>query len=299
MNEIIIKILILFFVFVNVKKILFADSIRVCVCTLAKNENLYIREFIQHYKKYGVDKIFLYDNNDIDGEVFDEIIKDYIKSGFVEIFNWRGKIGAMLPIMNDCYYRNNQKYNWLIYYEIDEQIYLHNYTNIKNFLEEEKFKKCQLIYLNLVCHTDNNKLFYENKTLKERFPNIVPLSKSNVFSIKFIIRGNIKNVIIKNLHKCNDELVNCNGFGHRNKIHNVHFSTEPDLKYYYINHYFSKSTEEFINKMKRGDAYITDYKKYQMIRVIKYFSQSEITEEKIKMIEKETKLDLSRFKKLQ
>ena len=50
--------------------------------------------------------------------------------------------------------------------------------------------------------------------------------------------------------------------------------------------------------MKRGDALITDYKNYQMIRVIKYFSQSEITKEKIQMIEKETQLNLSMFKKI-
>ena len=41
---------------------------KICVCTLAKNENRYIKEFVEHYKKYGVDKIYLYDNNDIDGE---------------------------------------------------------------------------------------------------------------------------------------------------------------------------------------------------------------------------------------
>ena len=31
-------------------------------------ENKYIREFVEFYEKHGVDKIFLYDNNDIDGE---------------------------------------------------------------------------------------------------------------------------------------------------------------------------------------------------------------------------------------
>ena len=289
-------LIIIFFVSVA-KKRLHSNSINICICTLAKNENLYIREFIEYYKNYGVDKIFLYDNNDINGEKFEDVISDYIKSRFVEILNWRGIKKAMLPIMNHCYTTNSKEYDLLIFYEIDEQINLYNYTNIKNFLVEEKFKKCQLIYLNLVCHTDNNKLYYENKTLRERFPNIVPISKSNIFSIKFIIRGNISNVIIRDVHKCNDELVNCNGFGHSNKIQGGHYSTEPDIKYYYINHYFSKSTEEFINKMKRGDALITDYKNYQMIRVIKYFSQSEITKEKIQMIEKETQLNLSMFKK--
>ena len=77
--------------------------------------------------------------------------------------------------MNDCYKKNYKKYQWLIFYEIDEFINLHNYINIKYFLNKKKFENWQLIYLkarnnlNLICHTDNNLLKYENKSLKERF----------------------------------------------------------------------------------------------------------------------------------
>ena len=57
---------------------------RVCLCTVAKEENKYIREFVEHYKKYDIDKIYIFDNNDKNGEKFEEVINDYIKIGFVE-----------------------------------------------------------------------------------------------------------------------------------------------------------------------------------------------------------------------
>ena len=38
-------------------------------------------------KKYGVDKIFIYDNNDITGEKIEDELKDYISKGFVEVLN--------------------------------------------------------------------------------------------------------------------------------------------------------------------------------------------------------------------
>ena len=82
---------------------------KVCVCTPVKEENRYIREFIQHYKKYGVDKMFLYDNNDIEGEKFDDILKDYISKGFVEVLNQREKKDGMYEIMNNCYKYNYEK----------------------------------------------------------------------------------------------------------------------------------------------------------------------------------------------
>jgi hypothetical protein len=65
-------------------------NLKVCICTLGKNENKYISEFVEHYKNYGVDKIYLYDNNDKKGERFEHIIGNNIDSGFVDLINWRG-----------------------------------------------------------------------------------------------------------------------------------------------------------------------------------------------------------------
>ena len=87
------------------------NEIRVCVCTLGKKENRYIREYVSHYEKYGIDKIYLYDYNDINGERFEEVINDYISKGFVEILDWRGRLLEMASIMKDCYNRNYKKYN--------------------------------------------------------------------------------------------------------------------------------------------------------------------------------------------
>lgn len=63
---------------------------KVALCAIVKNENLYIREWINWYKHIGISKIFLYDNNDIDGEKLEDVINDYIKDKFVEVINVRG-----------------------------------------------------------------------------------------------------------------------------------------------------------------------------------------------------------------
>ncbi len=97
------------------------------------------------------------------------------------------------------------------------------------------------------------------------------------------------------MHTITNKFINCNGYGNKNKTF-IFFSTEPDFDYYYIHHYYCKSTEEFINKINRGDAFSTSIE-YIIQRVEKYFNQSIITLEKIEMIEKGIKLDLSKFKK--
>ena len=168
---------------------------RICICTLGKEENKYIREFIFHYKNYGVDKIYLYDNNDINGEHFESAISDYITEEFVEILNWRGKKKIVYKIMNECYYKNKDNYDWIIFYELDEFIHLSNYTNIKTFLKEKKFDKCQIIYLNLIVHDDNSQLYYQNFSLFKRFPNKVSKRIEKFLQVKMIIKGGIKDMV--------------------------------------------------------------------------------------------------------
>ena len=197
-------------------------EIKVCLCTPGKNENKYIKEFVEHYKNYGADKIFLYDNNDLDGEFFEQEISNYINDKFVEVVNFRGKKKALLLMMNDCYRKNFRNYDWLIFFEIDEYIYLKDFTNIKEYLNSTKFIKCQKIHLNWVFHTDNNLLYYENRPLKERFPEIEDKAQKNINNapqgIKSILKGHIPHIKINCVHSLNSKLKSCDGFGNIKKI---------------------------------------------------------------------------------
>ena len=136
-----ILIILLFSFYKRDNKVKDKDSTKsICMCVIAKKENRYVREFIEFYKKMKVDKIFLNDNNDINGERFEEVIQDYINNGFVEIINYRGKISPQLKSYEDCYKNNMGLYDWFIFFDVDEFIYLKNYTDIKTFLKEKILK---------------------------------------------------------------------------------------------------------------------------------------------------------------
>ena len=246
-----------------------------------------------------MNKIYLYDNNDINGEKFEDVIDDYIKSGFVELANWRGKDEIQYPILNECYKKHKDNYDWIMFSEIDEFIHLYNnYSTVQSFFDEEKFNNCSIIYLNLVCHTDNEQLYYENKPVKERFPNTVPSSMlgGQRFEIKPILRGHLNNIVINCPHRGMLGIKNnCNGFGHFDKFGSI-FTTEPDTEYYYYDHYYGKSTEEFVKKVKKGGGqYKADA--FKLARIDKYFRENKLTMEKILMLEKGTGYDLSKYKR--
>ena len=277
------------------------SDIKVCLCTLGKNENKYAKEFIEYYQKLEVDKIFLYDNNDILGENFNDVINEYIESGFVEVLNWRGKEKIIMNIMNDCYKKNNKKYDWLIFYEFDEFIFLKNFTNIKSFLNDIRFYKCKKILLNWIFHTDNNLLYYDNRPVVERFPEreIKARNKSTggLSTVKSIIKGRIKKLKFNCIHRLSTKIKGCDGFGKFVELIGIE-TNNSDYENYYIDHYYCKSTEEFIDKINKGCALFSQDKNYKLARIKTYFGYNKITLQKINLIENKTGFDLLEYKKL-
>ena len=66
-------------------KLSYISNTTILLIGIARLENNYIREWVEFYKKIGITKIILCDNNPIDAEKLSEPIKDYVDSNFVEI----------------------------------------------------------------------------------------------------------------------------------------------------------------------------------------------------------------------
>ena len=90
---------ILIFSFINEKNKKF-----ICLCVIGKKENLYAKEYINHYKKLGYDHIFIYDNNDVNDERFSDILNKEIQNGFVSIIDYFGYKGKSNSIQIEAYF---------------------------------------------------------------------------------------------------------------------------------------------------------------------------------------------------
>ena len=296
--KIVIFIIFLFFVFIYLSIFKIKKLPKVCICTVAKEENRYIREFIEHYKKYGIDKRFLYDNNNMNGEKFENVISDYIRNKFVEIIDFREIPTPQLKAYNDCYKRNNKLFDWLIFFDIDEFIYLKDFSDIKLFLNDKRFKNCERVQLNWVFHTDNNLIYYENRSVVERFPEWEPNAKGKKIGgnqgIKSILRGRLRNIKIICPHTLSPKPRNCDGFGNLKNITGI-ITKISDFEYYYIEHYSCKSVEEFIKKINNTDVFHKEDNRIAKINW--YLSYNKITKQKIDLIEKATKINLSEYRK--
>ena len=93
----------------------------------------------------------------------------------------------------------------------------------------------------------------------------------------------------------NKKLISCDGFGNIKEILNI-ITNESDHYYYYIDHYYSKSTEEFVNKLLRGSVAYGNITEHYLRRIRVYFALNDMTLEKINYIKNKTALNLTEYR---
>ena len=261
-------------------------STKVCLCMICKLENLYIKEFIEHYRKLGYNHIFIYDNNDIDGERFEDVIQKEIDEGFITIINYRGDTEKpQFRAFIDCYEKNNNNYDWLSFFDTDEFLELKpKGINIQEFLNQERFKNCQSVKFNWLTYSDNDKINYENKPIQERFTKYLFNSNINIH-IKSTVRGNLPTnywIGAWNPHSGVNNYNSCNPSGKQIPKNSPYIF--PTYKYGFLKHYRTKTIEEFVKKMKKGRA---DAPMNYTVLMKKFFAINNKTKEKLDIFKKE------------
>lgn len=281
---------------------------KICLCGIAKLENKYIREWTEHYLNLGFDKIYLYDNNDIDGEDFTEVIADYIDCHKVEIINVRGKQNQQIACYNNFYHTYAKKYDWVAFFDIDEFLVLKTDTDIHQYVARAKFKNFDGIAINWKYFDDNDLTSYSSEPVTERFTREYKERNWAYSQYKFskrIVKTNL-NLVINSSHgpirnaqileyatdKVNDIII-CNTNGEL--INNHIFFEKWTHDTAYLAHYRFKTIEEYItNKMARG--YATLYKNSgKDLNLDDYFELNKVTLPKLQTASKLLNIPISKL----
>lgn len=264
----------------------------ICLCAIGKNENVYAKEFVEYYLFLGFNKIIIFDNNKINEEKFEDVLKDFILKKFVEIIDIRGLMSVQIPVYNYCYQKYKDLFDWIAFFDFDEYLYIKNNANINDYLYSKRFEKCQSILFNWYMYNDNNLEKYDNRKLIERFKNVsLKLSR-----VKSIIRGNIKNLLIPSSHISG---ININYFCNSNGKQ-IFPKSFRDIKlsiknYAYIKHYYTKTAEEFCHKINRDDVQFNPKKSIIISKLRDFFFYNKMTKSKIKILKKCVKINFNKY----
>ena len=259
-----------------------------CFAAMGKGENIYAKEVIEYYKKLGVKKFIIADNNMNNSEKFQDILQKEIDDKIVDIIDKIGQKQDQTALYGEIYEKYKTKCNWISFFDFDEFLVIKNQSKnatIQTYLSNPKFDKCNVVLINWLIFSDNELITYDNRTLNERFKKYLINHEDNRF-VKSIIRGNIKFnpwSYGQTPHRPEYHLKTCNSGGDRAKTFNDVIKN-PDFENGYIKHFVTKSAEEYILKVKRGHP--GNVILYFDKRVDIYFIYNKVTKEKIKFFEK-------------
>lgn len=256
----------------------------IVVCCIAKHENDYITEWVNHYINLGFDYIYIFDNNEDnypDLKSIPEIQKNLNKKVFIEKF----KDTNQPQLKAYEFFYNTKNFDWVGYFDCDEFLFLKKHKDIHEYINDFNINT-QLIFIPWCFYTDNNLLYKSDKPVLERFTEkSLKTAKYDKILCKCICKKGIKNIYFANPHNVytkisSDPILYCYHGGNFNKVLNDVIQI-PDYTYAVLNHYYTKSTEEFIQKVKRG---LADHPEGTKRNINDYWEVNVKTPAKIKML---------------
>uniref|UniRef100_A0A6C0JG67 Glycosyltransferase family 92 protein n=1 Tax=viral metagenome TaxID=1070528 RepID=A0A6C0JG67_9ZZZZ len=228
--------------------------IKSVIFTLAKYETQYIEEFVIYHIGIGISHIYIYDNEDM--PTYKNILNKYVQEEKVTVIHYPGnnyQKGVQQVIMDDftSKYMNEKNNTHAVGIDIDEFIVLKKHKNINDFIKEFINGDVAGITMNWRFFGSSNNKENDFRPVTERFINrekgysahvktIFDISKFSHFRCVHIIEPK-KKYLIKD--------TNGNTIVHI--AQNVNMINNED-HYIQLNHYSSKTFDEFMYQRKRG-----------------------------------------------
>lgn len=281
---------------------------------IARHENRYLKEWFDYYRNIGIDHIFIGDNNDIDdSESIQDLVDELGYQDFVTVIDKRKDKSTQQgeDVQNNFYKETydtyGKDYDWMCFFDIDEYLEINPqfYRNqtINNYIEES-CRICKLKYdiepkqiqVGWLMYDDNDKLFYEDKPVQERFTRLSENIYTgtlfrNVMCGKVIVKCGLDYVIFPDMHHAEfteHTQYTClnGGYTYCSSVDMANGFLRIDAV---LKHYYSKSLEEFIQKRFGDKTSYIDIGDFENC-MDKYFSVNKRTPEKEKLFELYKKL---------
>jgi hypothetical protein len=208
------------------------------VCCIAKNEELYINEWINYHLTIGFKKVYIYDNSD------DNILK-FLNNKNIIITHLPGK-SKQFDAYNHFFKNYSQNHTWCAVIDCDEFIVLKKHNKINDFLNEYLLNGA--LGINWVIFGSNGHSEYYPELVRKRFTRRQKGVNKHIKCIvccKDVIEYNNPHYPTNLINKVKD----CDG-----NIIEGPFNESGSDEIIQINHYFTKSKEEFDIKRSRGMA---------------------------------------------
>lgn len=209
------------------------------ICAVAKWEERYIDEWIQHHLGLGFDRIYMYDNSD--ANALRHLPRRY--GSRVHVTHWAGPV-RQSEAYNDFVAKHRFTPMWTAFLDVDEFIVLRRHADIKAFLREHCHRGA--VSLNWLMFGSDGETLYRPEPVRHRFLRRGERPDHHVKSICYMPDV----LAVNNAHfpvlASGTQQRDTNG---RQFTGPFHADGPTDVAV--VHHYFCKSREEYELKLRR------------------------------------------------
>ena len=222
---------------------------RIAVCAIFKDEAPYLLEWLAFHKMIGVDLFFLYDNGSSDGG--GELIR---RSSFVRnvtLIDWPERPGQ-LSAYNHFRVYHARRFTWAAFIDIDEYIMPLGGSSIRDILMRKVYQPYAAILLQWLVFGPSGHDRRPDGLVIENYTRRLPQTDDASRHVKTLVQTEQLLGIDYTPHAAECSGPACNTRGE----HVLPYAIQPTECHdvMAINHYFTKSLEEFKRCRGRGDS---------------------------------------------
>jgi len=219
------------------------------VCAILKNEGRYLREFISHHVALGFRHLYLFDNESTDET--GDILKQAAEYGIVTTQRIESRPDQIMQLIAYEIGLKLCQEDYIIFIDGDELLNLKIHDNIDHFLNEHT---SDAIGINWRIFGDGGATHYEPGLMSDRFRLAAFESFEPNYLVKTIARTSAIRVPWIHTHYLVEGATFTNTAGQPLKQAPEGFQEFANFDIAQVNHYFSKTFEEWELKRNRGRA---------------------------------------------
>jgi uncharacterized protein (DUF934 family) len=222
----------------------------IAICAVVKNEGPYLREWIAYYNLIGFDKFYICNNESEDDTK--EILEQASSAGLCVYYDWPNQEGVRTQAAAYKYILNKHRNDaeWMFFCDPDEFLVLKKHDTIDMLLQD--YPEATAIGFNWKIFGDSGRRFYEKALLMERFTYAAPEPFGPNHLIKTIARSADIITPGAHTHQLCDGALFIDTERRPLKPYPAGRQDTVTHRVAQLNHYYTKSAEEYSWKLARG-----------------------------------------------
>jgi len=237
------------------------------VMAIMKNEGAYLKEWLDYHIMVGVEKFYLYDNESTDNTT--KILKPYIERGIVDYIYWPGKSQQQFAY-TDSFNKHANETKWMAVIDLDEFLVPVDYDTVPEYLKTLPKNFAQLVMGWIQYGSSGHKKKPKGLVI-ENFKKHAAKS----WGIKSIVNPRlVYETLNPHTHEVAGFTIDENGkkMGRIIQDENRNITTNKIR----VNHYVTKSFDEYINRMNQGSVSNMKIQDYRSVEKFKWYDRNDV-----------------------